>query len=183
MNDLARAGLLIAFLTFIGVRRFLAGRELRPIKPKRFLLRVLIIGSVTVSLTWFLTPSLPVLAGGLTLGLLLGLYSLKLTSLEPGVDRTMFKPHPQIGNLLFVLFAIRVGWRVGRQLFSDLPIGHRLGLDAPDRPPWTTLLVLVLMGYAMTYTVGLVVRGRSIPRLPETANESATVAASAESSE
>lgn len=170
MNKWVMSAGLLSFLSFVGVRRFRSGRRMRPIQPVRFILRAALLATVAVLLMLLRSVPLTVFLGGLTIGLMLSLYSLALTSFEPGVKRPMFKPHPQIGNFLFALFLLRVGWRMSHRLFGDEPAGHPFGPDAPSGPPWTMLLMFVLLGYAMSYTIGLVVRARSIPRLADPAD-------------
>jgi len=174
MNHWVTTSLFVALLGFIGFRRFRRlrrGRKMRPIRPIRSVVRLVLLGTVVGLILMLPVVSLPLLLGGLTLGLLLGLYSLWLTSFEPGVKGAMFMPHPQVGIILFGLFIVRVGWRVSRRLLYDEPMWNRFGEESAGGTPWTLILILVLLGYALSYTVGLLIRGRSIPRLPEAAAE------------
>jgi len=174
MSHWATTSLLVAFMGFIGFRRFRRlrrRREMRPIRPIRFVVRMVVLGAAVVALTMLPVASPTILAGGLTLGLALGLYSLRLTSYEPGVKGAMYMPHPQVGIILFTLFLVRVSWRLSRRLLYDEPMWNRFGEESSGGTPWTLLLILVLVGYALTFTIGVMIRGRSIPKLPETATE------------
>ena len=111
MNHWATTTLLVAFMGFIGFRRFRRlkrRREMKPIRPIRFGVRLVLLGVAVGALSKLPVLSPPLLAGGLSLGLMLGLYSLRLTSFEPGAKGAMFMPHPQVGIILFSLFIVRI---------------------------------------------------------------------------
>ena len=94
------------------------------------------------------------LAGGLALGIVLGVVGLKLTRYEATPLGRYYTPNAHIGIALSLLFAARIVWR-SIELRS---MGAGLSDHAPDfaRSTLTLLVFGVLAGYYITYAAGLV---------------------------
>ena len=94
------------------------------------------------------------LAGGVTIGSLLGIYGLRRTRFESTPQGRFYTPHAHIGIVLSLLFAGRILYR----------LVQRYSLDASPAPaapefaqsPLTLALFGLMAGYYVAYAVGLV---------------------------
>ena len=113
--------------------------------------------------------SLSVLLTGLSVGLALGVYSVRLTTFEQRPDATYYTPNSYIGGLVVSLMLGRLIWRVirvsGAITLVGLPEpGVAPGLDTVGflRSPLTRGILLVLVAYYVTFYVGLLLRARTL---------------------
>ena len=159
---------IMAFVVWRRARR-LIGRQ--PIRRKQMITRVVIY----VVLTCLLAASglhnlrlLEGLLGGLLAGGALGLLGLRLSRFERGADGgDYYVPNPWLGAALAVLLIGRLVWRM-LPLLSGSGEGAA-GYTGPGAPPLgnsplTLLLFGLLIGYYLTYYVGLLVHHRRFQR-------------------
>lgn len=93
------------------------------------------------------------LAGGLALGIGLGLFGLKLTRFEVTPEGRFYTPSAHLGIALSTLLVCRIVYRF---VVYGLP-GSRLGQPPPPSAlnPLTLFLIGLLGGYYVTYAIGL----------------------------
>ena len=93
------------------------------------------------------------LAGGIGLGLLLGIIGLNKTRFEPTPEGLFYTPYAHLGIALSLLFVARIAYRFV-EVYSSAPTGQQ---QPPDfaRSPLTLAVFGLLAGYYVTYAIGL----------------------------
>lgn len=113
------------------------------------------------------------LAGGVVLGAALGLFGLRLTRFETDPVRgDCYVPNPWVGALLVALLVGRLVWRFAMlwpqmQQAGALAASHVPGIGMPagyHGSPLTLLVFGLLVGYYISYYVGLLVHHRRFQR-------------------
>jgi hypothetical protein len=93
------------------------------------------------------------LAGGLVLGVALGVLGLRLTRFEVADDGLYYVPSAHLGIALSTLLVARIAYRY---LTSDVPwTGEGAAPVATHLTPLTLVLIGTLAGYYVTYAAGL----------------------------
>jgi hypothetical protein len=151
-------------------RRFkFIGRGHR-VRPWRMLLRMAIWTLLATSLLLLPWVSLPLLLGALALGVGLGVYSLSTTKFERGERGLTVKPNSYVGTVIFVLFAARITWRLIDRFVNDRPFFRRFAdpdsamATPPEQTPIAFILLFIVIGYSLCYSVGVLIRARSTPQ-------------------
>ena len=151
-------------------RRFKFIGQSHRVKPWRMLLRMAIWTLLGFSLLLLPWVSLPVLLGALALGVALASYSLSTAVFERGDRGLTVKTNSYVGTVIFVLFASRIIWRLidhlvnGRRLFRRFADPDTAMAAPPEHTPITFILLFVMIGYSLCYSVGILLRARSTPR-------------------
>lgn len=147
---------LIAFVAWRVYRRFRRsiGRQ-RFVAAKAWLsvtLFPLVLVFVAVSLR-FQPPVMGLsLAGGLVLGVALGVLGLRLTRFEVAADGFYYVPSARLGIALLTLLVARI---VYRYITAAAPGSDPAAPVAMHLTPLTLALVGMLAGYYVTYAMGL----------------------------
>ena len=146
---------LIAWRVYKRVRRLVGRQKLSGSRPWftvtlfPLLLVVLAVGAAAHPL------SLGCLAGGVVVGVGLGLYGTRLTRFEATPEGLFYTPNAHLGIALSLLFIGRMAYR----FFQILLLSGMAGMpNTPDdfaRSPWTLLIFGMLAGYYVAYAVGL----------------------------
>jgi hypothetical protein len=100
--------------------------------------------------------SLAALAGGIAVGIGLGIYGLRLTRFEITPEGRYYTPSAHLGIALSAVLIARVGYRVV-QMSSDSGWPPQPALSPGNPGSWITLLIFgTLAGYYVTYATGLI---------------------------
>jgi drug/metabolite transporter superfamily protein YnfA len=169
-NALAMAGFaaLFAFLMYRRFRR-LFGRQ--PVQPARLKFRVvflLVVGALLMLRGGFSAQSGIAVAAGLGGGIALGLLGLRLTTFETTPQGRFYTPHGGIGVLLSALLLGRLAYR----LVVVWPLMHGAHVAGEDpmasfqRSPLTLAIFALLIGYYVTYYIGILLRAGGDAKLP-----------------
>ena len=108
-------------------------------------------------------------ATSLALGVALAVYSLSMAKFERGERGLMVKTNSYIGTVIFVLFAARITWRLidhfvnGRRFFRRFADPDTGLATPPEQTPITIILLFIMIGYSLCYSVGVLIRARSTP--------------------
>ncbi len=159
---------LYAWVFYRRVRRNF-GRQ--PYQPTRMTVRICIL-SVVAALLLFASASHSTLLaaglGGLVLGTVLGVVGLRLTRFESGPDGFFYTPNTYIGVGLSALF-------IGRLVYRFVAVGQLgapsadMAAGQPGANPWaaftasplTLMIFTLVVGYYVTYFVGVMLRARN----------------------
>lgn len=94
------------------------------------------------------------LAGGLGLGVLLGIFGLGKTQFEPTPQGLFYTPNAHLGIALSLLFVARIAYRLFEIYAAEPTVQHGMGDFA--RSPLTLAVFGLLAGYYISYAIGLV---------------------------
>jgi hypothetical protein len=160
---------LIAWRMHARIRRLIGRQKLSPGRPWiNVVLFPVLVGFLALG-SHLHPPAAASLAGGIALGIALGVYGLRLTRFEVTTEGLYYTPSAHIGVALSVLVVARILWRF---LIVGFP-GSSPGTPPPGTPltPLTLALVGTLAGYYFTYAVGLLrwaAKSRNLSARPET---------------
>jgi hypothetical protein len=156
--------LLAALMLLVLYRRFKFMRMPHRVRPIGMTIRIAIMS--TLGAVMFMRPwaSPPLLVGALALGVALAAYALTRVRFEQGERGPVYRTNSHIGVIIFALFAARLIWRMAeRILHGQSPWARRMAdPDAamPEQMPLTFILLFVVIGYTVCYTVGVLIRSR-----------------------
>jgi hypothetical protein len=157
--------LLAALMLLMLYRRFKFMRMPRPVRPIGMLVRIAImslLGGVMLTSPWV---SPPLLAGALAVGAALGVYALTRVRFEQGERGPVYRSNSRVGTIVFALFAARLIWRMAERIVVGPPPWARRMADpdaaSPEQMPLTLILLFVVIGYSVCYTVGVLIRSRT----------------------
>ncbi|HEV2621425.1 MAG TPA: DUF1453 domain-containing protein [Frateuria sp.] len=158
---------LVAFMVWRRVRRQF-GRQ--PVRHGLMMVRVAIL-TVVAGLAWLAglhdPRLLEGLAGGLLGGIALGLLGLRLTRFERSVDgRDLYLPNPWIGAAIAAVLVGRLAWRFLVLMPYAGATDSTMASTAPQlgNSPLTLLVVGLMIGYYVSYYLGLLVHHRRFAR-------------------
>jgi hypothetical protein len=109
---------------------------------------------------------LEALAGGLVVGVALGIFGLRLTRFENTTEGLFYTPSAHLGIALSTLLACRIVYRF---VAGGIPGAGSGQAGPPPLTPLTLLLVGALAGYYATYAAGLLrwsLQVRGLPPVP-----------------
>lgn len=163
-------------LIFVAVFGFLLYRRYRrtvgrqPLVPKRLTFQVILLAVVTLLVFVPLLAHLQTAAegvGGLIVGGLVGMVSLRLTQFERTTDRDYYTPNTYLGLAVFGGFLARLIYRY-TQVSSQMSAPHGAGQMPPGMSalmssPLTVALLLMVIGYYLIYEGGLLLWYRRNP--------------------
>ena len=144
---------LVAWRMYARIRRMVGRQRLSKVRPWL----TVTLFPVLVVLVLFGSLSNPAsaaaMAGGLLLGVALGIYGLRLTKFERTASGLFYTPNAHLGIALSVVFIGRILYRA---VHMYLVVGSMHG-GAMDigRSPLTLLLFGMLAGYYVAYAAGL----------------------------
>lgn len=143
---------LIAWRLYSRVRRNIGRQRLSPVRPW---ITLALFPLILILLA--LTAHLPAvgsagLAGGIVVGIALGIFGLHLTRFEATPQGVYYTPNAHLGILLSTLVVCRVVYRL---IVGGLPGTAAAPASPPTLTPLTLLLVGTLAGYYCTYATGL----------------------------
>jgi len=183
-DDLSRVlpilavGVLLMWRIYRRVRRMVGRQRLSRVRPwlsvTLFPLLVLLLALAALAHP----QNLWVLAAAVTVGVGLGVYSLRHTRFESGADGLFYTPHAPIGIALSMLLVARVLLRFGRlAMLGTLPgVAPNAMAAAPPPDPLgqglagsmlTLAVVGLLAGYYVCYSAGLLRWQHSLQRAPD----------------
>jgi len=146
-------GALILWRTYSRIRRMVGRQHLSNVRPWitvsvfPIILALLVVASIAKP------TSLLAMAGGVLIGICLGIYGLRVTRFETTPQGLFYTPSAHVGIALSLLF-------VGRVIYRLMQLYGMFGTP-PDpqvnyaTTPWTLLIIGTLAGYYVTYAVGL----------------------------
>jgi hypothetical protein len=145
---------LIAWRVYARIRRLVGRQRLSRIRPWV----TLILFPALIVLLCFAAHSHPErlwwLAGGLSVGLLLGRFGLGKTRFEATPQGLFYTPNVHLGIALSLLFVARIAYRFVEVYALEPAMPH--GMDDFARSTLTLAVFGLLAGYYVTYAVGLV---------------------------
>ncbi|MGH9805654.1 MAG: hypothetical protein ACRD9W_00045 [Terriglobia bacterium] len=143
---------LLVWRIYSRIRRLVGRQRLTRLRP---MIALIVFPAVVLSLAYAAhahAEQLLSLAGGLGLGLLLGVYGLRLTRFESTPQGLFYTPRAQIGIALSLLFVGRILYRLVQiYALNTAPAGP----SAFGRNPLTLAVVGLLAGYYTAYAGGL----------------------------
>jgi hypothetical protein len=160
-------GILVAWRLWAWLRRMVSRQKL---SRWRTWVAVILFPLVVAMLFWqsraheILDLSL---AGGIALGIAIGVWGLRLTRFETTSDGLYYTPSAHLGIALAAVIIARIAWRI----LSGALVFPAAGAPPPPPPvptPLTLLLIGTLGGYYTTYAVGLLRRSLRKGELPQT---------------
>ena len=136
------------------------GRQ--PLRVKPMIVRLIVLALVALALI-ALAVTVPTMtlaiAGGLLLGVAIGVTNLKLTRFEWTPAGDYYYPHPWIGAALSLLLISRVAYRYavlgGMQSIGNHP------QPPPFQSPLTSAILALLVGYYVAYSIGVLITRNS----------------------
>ena len=150
---IAAVSVLGAFIFYRRVRRLLARQRY---STPRISFRLGLFGLLTLILFPILTRTTGIApAGGLALGIALGLYGSYLTKFDSGEGNLHFTPNPCLGSVILTLFAGRIAYRL-------MMLGKLDGAAMVGRSPLTAVILFVLLGYYLSYYISIWIRARAL---------------------
>jgi hypothetical protein len=144
-----------AIMAWSVYRRFRRNIGRQPLRPKRAIVRLVILGvfSLLICVMGILFPAILLgFGGGLVCGGLLGLAGLKLTQFETTEEGHFYTPDTRIGVALSLLLVGRIIYNSISGRYSFTP-GH----PAQQPSPLTYLIIGLTFGYYIVYCIGLIV--------------------------
>jgi len=145
---------LISWRVYARFRRMVGRQRLSRIRPWI----TLVIFPVLIGLLGFAARDhldrLCWLAGGLGLGVWLGVFGLSKTRFEPTPQGLFYTPNAHLGIALSLLFVARIVYRLV-EVYVIAP-GMPNGVGDFARSPLTLAVLGLLAGYYISYAVGLV---------------------------
>jgi membrane protein CcdC involved in cytochrome C biogenesis len=149
---------LIAWRLYSRIRRNIGRQRLSPVRPW-ITLTVFPLILTLLALNAHL-PALgsAALAGGVVVGVALGIFGLRLTRFEATAQGVYYTPNAHLGILLSTLVVCRVVYRL---IVGGLPGTAAAPAPPPTLTPLTLLLLGTLAGYYCTYAIGLLRWARS----------------------
>jgi hypothetical protein len=150
------AGAFILWRFYSRIRRMVMRQKLSKVRPwiTVCVFPLLLIVFAVASLAHPLP--LVALAGGVTMGIALGIFGLRLTKFETTSEGMFYKPNAHLGIALSALLIGRIGYRLIQMSPSDTWPAQP-ALSAANPGSWLTLLIFgTLAGYYVTYAIGLI---------------------------
>jgi hypothetical protein len=148
------------------------GRQ--PYQPKRMTFRIVILSVLAALLLYASAHHSALLAaglGGLLAGAVTGVVGLRLTRFESGPDGFFYTPNTYIGVGLSALFIGRLVYRFVStgQLTGNPSTSTAVGQAGASANPWaaftasplTLAIFTLIVGYYVTYFVGVMLRARN----------------------
>jgi hypothetical protein len=155
---------LIAFALYRRFRRSFGRQNLR---PKRMILRMVVLSAICALFLWWL-PTLygvSAAAAGTLLGGALALVDLRHTQLEVAGDGTFYTPNKWIGLLVTSLFVARLCARLVVVYQHSAEIGQGApSASGLQKSPLTLGLYFLLAAYYVGFYAGILSRARAAPR-------------------
>ena len=156
------ATLLVLLIVY---RRFRRNIGRQKYKPRRMLIRLVLLGLVGVGLLLAPWTSFPVMTAALVAGIALAHYGLRLTKFEHGEDGRFYTPNSYVGLAVISLFLGRLAYRV-TALVALARGGEHASIFALDPgsiqfaqgTSMTLGIVFVLVGYYCCYYTGVLLR-------------------------
>ncbi len=148
---------LIAWRLYSRFRRSVGRQQLSKVRPwitvALFPILTALIFAFWVKSTW----ALAAMAGGIAIGIGLGVYGLRLTRFEVTATGLYYTPSAHLGIALSALLTLRILYRVLLQggLFPGTDAAAAAPPAPPGNSPLTLLMFAALAGYYTTYAIGL----------------------------
>ena len=170
---LAPAGfaVLVALMYYRRFRRLFGRQPVQPARMKFRIVFLLFVGALLLARAVLELEAGLAVAAGLGGGVALAWLGLRLTTFETTPQGRFYTPHGGIGLALSALLLGRLAYR----LFVIAPVlqdAHQAGMNpfaAFQRSPLTLAIFAVLIGYYVTYYVGVLLRSaahtESSPRI------------------
>ena len=151
---------LIAWRVYSRFRRTIGRQPLSKVRPWITLTLYPTLTLLLASASFAQPQRLWGLAAGIGIGVLLGVYGLRTTTFEVTEQGSFYTPNAHLGIALSLLFIGRLAYR----LFQVYVIKAAPGNANFAQSPLTLLMFGLLVGYYITYAIGLVRWGRSQAR-------------------
>jgi len=161
---------LLAFIAWrlqARIRRMIARQKLSTTRPWVNVVLFPLLIAILAFGSHLHPPAQASLAGGVALGVALGVIGLRLTRFEVSAEGLYYTPSAHIGVALSVLLVARIAWRFVTTGFPPSAAAPA----APALTPLTLALLGTLAGYYFAYAVGLLrwaAKSRSLSPRPQT---------------
>lgn len=167
---LAPAGfaVLIALMYYRRFRRLFGRQPVQPARMKFRIVFLLFVGALLLARAVLGLEAGLAVAAGLGGGVALAWLGLRLTTFEATPQGRFYTPHGGIGLALSVLLLGRLAYR----FFVIVPVlqdAHQAGMNpfaAFQRSPLTLAIFALLIGYYVTYYIGILLRSAAPDESP-----------------
>lgn len=147
---------LIAWRLYSRFRRSVGRQQLSKVRPWITVTLFPILTAVIFVISLKNTLALATLAGGIAIGIGLGIYGLRLTRFEVTETGLYYTPSAHLGIALSALLTLRIVYRlIQGRLFPGMDSAAPAPPAAPESSPLTLLFFGALAGYYTTYAIGL----------------------------
>lgn len=144
---------LVGWRVYTRVKRLIGRQRLSAIRPWLTVVIFPILALALLLASWAHPAGALALAGGVTAGVALGFYGLRLTRFERTPEGFFYTPNAHLGIALSSLLLLRIGYRVAQLYFAAGAISEPP--TAFVRSPLTLLIFGTLAGYYVAYAIGL----------------------------
>lgn len=172
LSNIGFTVLIAAFVLLILYRRFRRNFGRQPLRPKRMIVRIVVLAVVCVLL--LASPfrglaSDAAAAGGAVIGIALGLWALTHTKFETSAAGRFYTPNGYIGMAVVALLIGRLIYRLAVvyplvhhavQQTAQNPQLQMTPFGAYQRSPLTLGIYFILAGYYICYYAGVLIRSR-----------------------
>jgi hypothetical protein len=148
-----------AFIVWRIYRRLRRNIGRQPLRPRRILIRLVILCLAVLGIAVILYPFPHALAGfaaGILLGATLGFFGLRLTKFETTSEGHFYIPDTRMGVGITLLLTGRIIYRLVVPPDFTLVPGH----PSPRWSPLTFFLAGITIGYFIVYSTGLYLHSR-----------------------
>lgn len=158
----------LALVVLLYYRRFRRSFGRQPVRPKRMIARVAllgIVGAIMLAAASLHPQALAADLGGLVAGLALGWWGLRLTRFERRPDGLHYIPHSWFGIAISALLLARLAYRFV-VLWPAMQAARQQQanpFDAYQHSPLTMALFGLLVGYYVFYSLGVLYKAKNLP--------------------
>jgi hypothetical protein len=169
--------LLVPLIGYRVYRRFRTSFGRQPVQTKRMIVRIVILSAVATAFLVFALSHLAVIGAGvagLALGGIVGVVGLRLTRFELGPEGNFYTPNPYIGGTLSAILVARIVYR----FLVVMPAVQMTAQHAAasggnpyagfQQSPLTLAILMVTIGYYVTYFAGILLKVRASQVAPPT---------------
>jgi hypothetical protein len=158
--------LLVPLIGYRLYRRFKTTFGRQPVQPKRMIVRAVILSAVATAFLIVASTQLTLIgsaAAGLALGGIVGVIGLRLTQFVLGTpEGNFYTPNAYIGGALSAILVARLVYR----FFVVVPAMQTVAANTSpyagfQQSPLTLAILMVTIGYYLTYTTGILLKART----------------------
>jgi hypothetical protein len=170
--------LLVPLIGYRVYRRFRTSFGRQPVQTKRMMVRIVILSAVATAFLLLSFSQITVIGagiGGLALGGVLGAVGLRLTRFELGPEGNFYTPNPYIGGTLSAILVARLVYRF-LVVMPAAQIAAQHAVASGGNPyasfqqsPLTLAILMVTVGYYITYFAGILLKMRASRGAPPSA--------------
>ncbi len=170
--------LLVPLIGYRVYRRFRTSFGRQPVQTKRMILRIVILSAVATAFLLLALNQITVLGAGvagLALGGIAGAVGLRLTRFELGSEGNFYTPNPYIGGTLSAILVARLVYRFLVVMPAMQTAAQHAAASGGNpyagfqQSPLTLAILMVTVGYYVTYYAGILLKVRASRVAPPTA--------------